>query len=186
MCADGDEFGDKIRAFIQCPELPTNEGVKVKVGQRGGSSCCQWLQRCWSGLCCVETWDGTCGSALCCPVTLTECLRDEAGAPAAALAFEELVNETLLLKVKGFFTLLSEEDAGKRVNVEEASIKDEQENLVAGRYSKLFLALQAVLAQAAQCFFLENYSYRPHILGETSLLHHTFPDTSCQDAPLEI
>lgn len=45
LVCNGDEFGDKIRAFVPGPELPTNEGVKVKVGQRGGTSCCQWLQR---------------------------------------------------------------------------------------------------------------------------------------------
>lgn len=67
---------------------------------------------------------------------------------------------TLLLKVKGFSTLLSEEDAGRRVNVE-AAVKDEQENLVAGGYSRHFLVLQAVLAQDARCFCLGNYSYSP-------------------------
>lgn len=124
---------------------------------------------------------------------LTECLRGEAGAPAAALAFAEVGNETPLLKGKGVSSLLPEEDAGRRVNVEEASVKDDQENLVAGRYSKHFLVLQAVLAQGAQCFCLKNYSYSPHfslstflILGEASLLRHTFLDTNCQDAPLEI
>lgn len=52
------------------------------------------------------------------------------------------------------------------MNVEEAAVKDEQENLVAGGYSKHFLVLQAVLAQDAQCFCLENRSYGPHILDK--------------------
>lgn len=121
----------------------------------------------------VQSWDGTCGSALYCLLPLTTCLR-EAVAPAAALAFEDVANVTLFLKVKGFSTSLSEEDAHRRVNVEEAAVKDEQENVVAGGYSKPFLFLQAVLAQDAQCFCLWTSSYSPHILGETFLLHWTF------------
>lgn len=62
---------------------------------------------------------------------------------------------TLFLKVKGFSTLLSEEDVGRKVNVEEAAVKDEQENLVAGGCSKHFLVLQAVLAKEAWCLFGE-------------------------------
>lgn len=92
---------------------------------------------------------------------------------------------TLFLKVKGFSTLLSEEDAARGVNVEEADVKDEQENLVVGGYSKHFLVLQAVLAQDARCFSLGNCSYSLHILGETSSLHQTFPDTNCQCTPVE-
>lgn len=72
------------------------EGVAAVSGCRG--------ENCWSGLCCAESWDGTGGSASCCPLPLTECLR---GAPAAALALEEVVNVSLFLKVKGFPTLLS-------------------------------------------------------------------------------
>lgn len=60
---------------------------------------------------------------------------------------------TLFLKVMDFSTLLSEEDAGRRVNVKEAAVKDEQENLVAGGCSKHFLVLQAMLAQEARFLF---------------------------------
>lgn len=42
------------------------------------------------------------------------------------------------------------------MNVEKAAVKDEQENLVAGRYSKHFLVLQAMLAQDAWYFCLGN------------------------------
>lgn len=61
---------------------------------------------------------------------------------------------TLLLKVRGFPALFSEEHAGRGVSVEEEAVKDEQENLVAGRYSKHFFISQGVLAQDAWCFCL--------------------------------
>ena len=64
---------------------------------------------------------------------------------------------TLFLKVRGFPTLLSEADAGRGVSIEEEDVKVEQENLVAGRYSKhFFLVLQGVLARDAWCFCLGN------------------------------
>lgn len=72
------------------------------------------------------------------PFPLTQLIRAQAGAPAGALTFEEAANVTLLLKVRGFPALLSEEHAGRGVTVEEEAVKDEQENLVAGRYSKHF------------------------------------------------
>ena len=53
------------------------------------------------------------------PSPLTWCIRDQAWVPAAALTFEEVVNVTLFLKVGGFPTSLSEEDARRGVSVEE-------------------------------------------------------------------
>lgn len=97
----GMSLGEDVVTFLWALNCQPMRELKLKGDKGEGGSCCQWQQE-WVWKLLVRQMLQRAGLGLWAvlPITRrsTECTRDRAWAPAAALTFEEVVSATLLLK----------------------------------------------------------------------------------------
>lgn len=138
----GMSLGEDVVTFLWALNCQPMRELKLKGDKGEGGSCCQWQQE-WVWKLLVRQMLQRAGLGLWAvlPITHrpTECTRDRAWAPAAALTFEEVVSATLLLK--GFAT------AFWGCGCYRDAVRDEQENLVVdGHLLCLFEVLHGAFA----------------------------------------